>query len=201
MRPAATKIQSAWLLLIVAAALPSPVTAAEYYAGKTIELIVGAPPGGGYDIYARTVGRYLGRHIPGEPSVVVKNMPGAGSAKAAQYIATIAPKDGTSIGGIMPGAIMGPLLDDHSAAMFDPNKVRYVGNERVDLPADAPFEWPAVEEVLDAYLWLGPKGELRWKKPDPSVYDDGEYLTELRRRGRLMGYPRAHFKLVTGHDL
>jgi tripartite-type tricarboxylate transporter receptor subunit TctC len=114
-------------LLIVATALPSPVTAADFYAGKTIELIVGAPPGGGYDIYARTVARHLGRHVPGGPSVVVKNMPGAGSAKAAQYIATIAPKDGTSIGGIMPGAIMGPLLDDHSAPMFDPNKVRYVG--------------------------------------------------------------------------
>jgi tripartite-type tricarboxylate transporter receptor subunit TctC len=127
MHPAVIKIHAAWLSLIAATAFPSPVTAAEYYAGKTIELIVGAPPGGGYDIYARTVGRYLGRHIPGEPSVIVKNMPGAGSAKAAQYIATIAPKDGTSIGGIMPGAIMGPLLDDHSAPMFDPNKVRYVG--------------------------------------------------------------------------
>ena len=61
--------------------------AADNYAGKTIELIVGAPPGGGYDIYARAVARHLGRHIPGEPTVVVKNMPGAGSAKAAQYIA------------------------------------------------------------------------------------------------------------------
>jgi tripartite-type tricarboxylate transporter receptor subunit TctC len=105
----------------------TPSLAADYYAGKTVEWIVGAPPGGGYDIYARVVARHLGRHIPGDPTVVVKNMPGAGSAKAAQYIQTIAPKDGTSVAGIMPGAIMGPLLDDHSAPMFDPNKVRYVG--------------------------------------------------------------------------
>src|SRR4051812_39491547 len=104
-----------------------PAFSAETYAGKTIELIVGAPPGGGYDIYARTVGRHLGRNIPGEPTVVVKNMPGAGSAKAAQYISTIAPKDGTSIAGIMPGAIMGPLVDDRTAPLFDPTKVRYVG--------------------------------------------------------------------------
>ena len=71
--------------------------------------------------------RHLGRHLPGEPTVVVKNMPGAGSAKAAQYITTIAPKDGTSIAGIMPGAIMGPLVDDRTAPLFDPTKVRYVG--------------------------------------------------------------------------
>ena len=97
--------------LAVAALTAAPAIAADSYAGKTIELIVGAPPGGGYDIYARAVARHLGRHIPGEPNVVVKNMPGAGSAKAAQYVSTIAAKDGTSIAGIMPGAIMGPLLD------------------------------------------------------------------------------------------
>ncbi len=106
----------------------SPALAADYYAGKTVDLVVGASPGGGYDIYARVVGRHLGRHIPGQPAVVVKNMPGAGSARAAGFISTIAPKDGTAIGGIMPGAIMGPLLDEKAdAAMFDPTKVLYVG--------------------------------------------------------------------------
>jgi tripartite-type tricarboxylate transporter receptor subunit TctC len=113
--------------LFAAIALTAPASSAEYYAGKTIEWIVGAPPGGGYDIYARVVARHVGRHIPGEPTVVVKNMPGAGSAKAAQYISTIAPKDGTSVAGVMPGAIMGPLLDEHNAPTFDPNKVRYIG--------------------------------------------------------------------------
>ena len=117
------------LAAVLAAVLvtPSPTLAAEYYAGKTVDLIVGAPPGGGYDIYARLVGRHLGRHIPGQPTVVVKNMPGAGSAKAAQFISTIAPKDGTVIAGIMPGAIMGPLLDDRTQPLFDPTKVLYVG--------------------------------------------------------------------------
>jgi tripartite-type tricarboxylate transporter receptor subunit TctC len=108
-------------------ALTAPLQAADYYAGKTIELLVGAPPGGGYDIYARLVGRHLGRHIPGNPAIIVKNMPGAGSAKAAQFISTVAPKDGTAIAGIMPGAIMGPLLDERSEALFDPTKVLYVG--------------------------------------------------------------------------
>src|SRR5215213_5161482 len=117
----------AFPLAFAAALSAAPSLAAEPYAGKTIELIVGAPPGGGYDIYARAVAKHLGRHIPGEPSIVVKNMPGAGSAKAAQYVSTIAPKDGTSIAGIMPGAIMGPLLDDRTAPLFDPTKLRYVG--------------------------------------------------------------------------
>jgi tripartite-type tricarboxylate transporter receptor subunit TctC len=114
-------------LLASLSAAPGPASAADYYAGKTIDLLVGAPPGGGYDIYARLVGRHFGRHIPGQPTIVVKNMPGAGSAKAAQFISTMAPKDGTAIAGIMPGAIMGPLLDDRTDALFDPTKVLYVG--------------------------------------------------------------------------
>ena len=116
-------------LAVLAAALAAaaPAMAQDYYAGKTIELIVGGGPGGGYDIYARTVARHFGRFIPGNPTIVVKNMPGASSNKAAQYITAIAPKDGTSIGAIMPGAIMGPLLDERAAPLFDPTKVQYIG--------------------------------------------------------------------------
>jgi tripartite-type tricarboxylate transporter receptor subunit TctC len=106
---------------------PVPATAADYFAGKSIDLLIGAPPGGGYDIYARVVGRHLGRHIPGQPTIVAKNMPGAGSARAAGFISTVAPKDGTAIAGIMPGAIMGPLLDEKAEALFDPTKVIYLG--------------------------------------------------------------------------
>ncbi|MBM3529593.1 MAG: hypothetical protein FJX62_16005 [Alphaproteobacteria bacterium] len=118
---------------VVAAALAamalthSSPAAAQGFSGKTIELIVGGGAGGGYDIYARTVARHLGRHIAGNPTIVVKNMPGASSNKAAQYISAVAPKDGTSIGAIMPGAIMGPLLDDKTKPMFDPTKVQYIG--------------------------------------------------------------------------
>jgi tripartite-type tricarboxylate transporter receptor subunit TctC len=117
----------AGLIALAAALLAPPAAAADYFAGKTVDLLVGAPPGGGYDIYARVVGRHLGRHIPGNPAVVVKNMPGAGSAKAAQFISTIAPKDGTVIAGIMPGAIMSGLLDERGEATFDPTKVLYIG--------------------------------------------------------------------------
>jgi tripartite-type tricarboxylate transporter receptor subunit TctC len=105
----------------------APAPAAEFYAGKSIDLLIGAPPAGGYDIYARTLARHLGRHIPGQPSIVPKNMPGAGSARAAGFISTVAPKDGTVIAGIMPGAIMGPLLDPKAEVLFDPTKVNYLG--------------------------------------------------------------------------
>src|SRR5882672_7987947 len=85
----------------VAAALTAlPAPAAEHFAGKSIDLLIGAPPAGGYDIYARALGRHIGRHIPGQPTVVPKNMPGAGSARAAGFVSTIGPKDGTAIAAI-----------------------------------------------------------------------------------------------------
>src|SRR5262245_4864100 len=111
---------------IGAALAAAPAQAADYYAGKTIELVVGGDAGGGYDIYARPLARHPSRHIPGNPTIVGKNMPGAGSTRAGLYISTVAPKDGTSIAAMMPGAIIGPLLDD-KPSQFDPTRVVYIG--------------------------------------------------------------------------
>jgi tripartite-type tricarboxylate transporter receptor subunit TctC len=121
--------QTPWQIGFIVAAmlLTAPAPAAAYYAGKTIDLVVGNYPGGGYDIYARTLGRHLGRNIPGQPAIVVKNMPGAGSAKAGHHVQTIAPKDGLTIGAVTPGAIVGPLLDEKPEAIFDPMRVTYLG--------------------------------------------------------------------------
>lgn len=85
---------------------------AEFYRGKTVRITVGSAVGGGYDGYARLVGRHFARHIPGNPTVVVQNIPGSGSNKAASYIAVQAPRDGTAIGAIQPGAILQPLHSD-----------------------------------------------------------------------------------------
>jgi tripartite-type tricarboxylate transporter receptor subunit TctC len=106
---------------------PAAARAADYYSGKSIEMLIGAPAGGGYDIYARALARHLGRHIPGQPTIVPKNMPGAGSARAAAYISAIAPKDGTAIAAVTPGAVMAPILDEKSEALFDPTKVLFLG--------------------------------------------------------------------------
>ena len=110
-----------------AALTAMPAQAADYYAGKTIEFVVGNDVGGGYDIYARTVARHITRHIPGNPNTIVRNMPGAGSTRAGIYISTAAPKDGNSVGALMPGAIIGPLLDDKPNLTFNPTKVIFIG--------------------------------------------------------------------------
>jgi tripartite-type tricarboxylate transporter receptor subunit TctC len=90
------------------AAAQSP---AGFYAGKTINIIVGFSPGGGYDRYARLLARSLGKHIPGQPNVVVQNMPGAGSLVAVRSLDTTAPQDGTVMVAFNPGLIMQSLAE------------------------------------------------------------------------------------------
>jgi tripartite-type tricarboxylate transporter receptor subunit TctC len=127
-----------------------PAQAADYYAGKTIELVVGADAGGGYDIYARTLARHLGRHIGGHPTVIVKNMPGAGSTRAGIYIGTVASKDGGALGAMMPGAIIGPLLDDRPNTQFDPTKVVYVGTADSGVRVCVTFQNSKIKTFADA---------------------------------------------------
>ena len=102
-------------------------SADRFYMDKTIDLIVGAPPGGGYDSYARVVSRYMPRHVPGNPKFIVRYMPGAGSAIAARHVFNVAPKDGLTIVALMPGAVLGNLIDDKSVDLFDPTKFIYLG--------------------------------------------------------------------------
>ena len=86
------------LLAILIATLPSGACAKDdYFAGKTITIIIPIGPGGAYDTYARLVARYLGRHIPGNPTIIAENMPGAGGVIASNYVYNIAPQDGTTL--------------------------------------------------------------------------------------------------------
>jgi tripartite-type tricarboxylate transporter receptor subunit TctC len=146
----------------------APVSAADYYAGKTIDLVVGNYPGGGYDIYARTLGRHLGRNIPGNPMIVVKNMPGAGSAKAGHHIQTIAPKDGLTIGAVTPGAIVGPLLDDKQESIFEPLKVTYLGTANSGSRICATYATSKTRTFNDA---LTNKTRLGGVSPGDAVHD------------------------------
>lgn len=93
------------VFLFVAACSAPPAAAADYFAGKTVTLIAGTDVGGGFSLYGRVIGKYLGRHIPGNPTILVKNMPGAGGSTAANYVYRIAPKDGTTIASVSPNAI------------------------------------------------------------------------------------------------
>ncbi|MBX9740863.1 MAG: hypothetical protein K2X62_12345 [Beijerinckiaceae bacterium] len=116
------------VLTLGAAVAAPPVLAQDFYAGKQIVFMIGSDVGGGYDIYARAIARHLGRHIPGNPVFVPRNQPGAGSGTAAAYLASVAPKDGTTIGAIFPGVIIGPLLEDRAQTLFDPTKFHYLGS-------------------------------------------------------------------------
>ena len=89
---------AAMTIAAVCAAVPAHADAvADFYKGKQINLIVGYGPGGGYDIYARLLARHFGRFVPGDPNVIVRNMPGAGSLRAVNYLYNVAPKDGSTI--------------------------------------------------------------------------------------------------------
>jgi tripartite-type tricarboxylate transporter receptor subunit TctC len=116
-------------LLAVLLTLPAKADAvADFYRGKTVTLVVGYGPGGGYDVYARLVGRYLGRHIPGRPNVVVQNMPGAGSLRAVNWLANLAPKDGTAIAHFARNMPLLGLLGTNANAQFDPRKFTWLGS-------------------------------------------------------------------------
>lgn len=114
-------------LSVLTTGLTVAAHSADYYAGKQIDLLIGADVGGGYDIYGRLLGRHLAKYIPGNPAILPRNMPGAGSAIAASQLARTAPKDGTVIGALMPGAIMGRLLDEHASTLFNPTQFLYLG--------------------------------------------------------------------------
>jgi tripartite-type tricarboxylate transporter receptor subunit TctC len=115
---------------------------AEFYKGRQITIIVGSSPGGGYDTYSRMIARHIGRHIPGNPNVIVSNLPGAGGNVMANQLAAIGPKDGTAIGAPQSGVIFEPLLGS-IPVKHDPAKFHYLGNANNDVyiclaRADAP---------------------------------------------------------------
>jgi hypothetical protein len=90
-------------------------------------MIVGVAAGGGYDIYGRMVARHLGRHIPGNPNIVVQNLEGAGGVKAAAYLYQQAPNDGTVIGAVQPGRIFDPIIAEPGSLPYDVTKFVYIG--------------------------------------------------------------------------
>ncbi len=115
--------------LLASSALSAPVSAqSDYFAGKTLTMIVGSDAAGGYDTYGRLTVRHMVKYLPGQPTIVVRNQPGAGSATAAAAIFNTAPKDGTWFGIIFPGVIIGPILDPKPQTLFDVTKFSYLGS-------------------------------------------------------------------------
>lgn len=121
------------LAFVLSAALAHPAVAQDKaegraaFEGKQIRMIVGSAPGGGYDLYARTVAAHLRQHLPGSPTIVIQNMPGAGSQVASNYLYNVAPKDGTVIGAIDP-LISTDSLFYPDRAKFDPRQFGWLGS-------------------------------------------------------------------------
>jgi tripartite-type tricarboxylate transporter receptor subunit TctC len=117
---------------VTLATLHVSADAADFYKGKQVTIYVGLSAGGGYDTNARLVARHIGKHIPGNPTVIVRNMPGGGGIVMTNYINGVAAKDGTNIGAPQRGVPFEPLFTSTSHAKFDPLKLNWIGSTNSD---------------------------------------------------------------------
>jgi tripartite-type tricarboxylate transporter receptor subunit TctC len=121
-----------WAAILVLLAFAAPEaradTVSDFYNGKIIRVMVGFGAGGGYDAYARLLSRHLGRHVPGNPSVVVQNMPGAGGLRAANFMYSAAPKDGTSIATFTRDLPLLAMIGTKAGVQFDPRRFTWLGS-------------------------------------------------------------------------
>jgi tripartite-type tricarboxylate transporter receptor subunit TctC len=123
------------LVAALAAIAASPALAqspAEFYKDKQVTFYVGLSPGGGYDLNARLVAKHIGRYIPGQPQVIVRNMPGGGGLVMTNFVANVSAKDGLHIGAPQRGVPFEPLLGDASHAKFEPAKLQWIGSANAD---------------------------------------------------------------------
>ncbi len=182
MRTLKTALAGLLTLGLSGAAKADPVS--DFYTGKTVNVIIGYSVGGGYDLYARLLSRFFADHMPGSPTVVPQNMTGAGSLKAALYLASIAPKDGATFGTFGRSVVLEPLF---SGAKFDPQKFSWLGSVTSDSSlcvswADSPIKtW---DDLMTKQARMG--GQANGSDPDV-------YASILKT---LFG---SNLRLVTGY--
>jgi tripartite-type tricarboxylate transporter receptor subunit TctC len=161
-------------------------TVEQFYQGKSISILIGSSAGGGYDTYARAIARHMGKHIPGHPTFVPQNMPGAGGNKAAGYLYSVAPKDGTAIGALFPGSVVHPLLSD-AAIQHDPAKLIYLGSANSDVyvcvaRTDAPVK--SYKDIFSREMILGASNQGGTSRDMPALANN------------VLG---TKFRIVTGY--
>jgi tripartite-type tricarboxylate transporter receptor subunit TctC len=122
--------------LLATASVATADSVSDFYAGKSVTILVGYGAGGGYDLTTRLFATHFGKHIPGNPTVVVQNMPGAGSMKAAINVYSVAPKDGTVLGVFASSTALEPLFGN-KAATYDPRKYEWIGSLHRDIASCA----------------------------------------------------------------
>jgi tripartite-type tricarboxylate transporter receptor subunit TctC len=158
--------------LVATGTRASAQPAAEPFKGQTINIEIGYGPGGGYDTYARTLARHFGRFIPGHPAVVLKNMPGAGSLRAANYIYNIAPRDGTELGAWAASTIMEPLMGNDQAK-FDAARFSWIGSMNQDISFcglwDRPGTAGSFADMLQVETIFGSAGQASISYQHPLI--------------------------------
>ncbi len=172
-----------FLGIVSACWLAIPGTAA---AQSAVNVVIGYPPGAIYDVYGRIVARHIGKHLPGNPSVVVQNMPGAGSLRAANYLYTVAPKDGSTIGLFARGIAMQPLFDTQGV-QFDAQKFNWLGSTSDEVSvviASAAKPFKTIEDARDREMVVSASGS----GADSVIFP---YI--------LNGVIGTKFKVVTGY--
>ncbi len=159
---------------------------ADFYRGKTIRLVVGYGPGGSYDLYGRLAAEFLGRHIPGNPTIVPVNMPGAGGLKAVDYLYRVAPHDGTHLGSVAQQLAMALLIEDKMG--IDPRRFNYLGRlvEMVDVAVALPNR--GIASFEDA------------RKREVTVGAGQSSSTSAIYARALNAYAGSRFKIITGYS-
>ena len=142
---------SALALAVSAAGAATADPVADFYKGKTVSLIAGFPPGGGYDTYVRVLARHYGRFLPGNPTVVASNMPGAGSLTAANNIYAKFAPDGLALAMFASSAAMEPLIGN-KAALFDATRFSWVGSMSQDVAYCGVWQHPGGATTFDEML-------------------------------------------------
>ena len=132
----------------------------DFYKGKNVDLVIGYSPGGGYDLYARLVGQHLGKHIPGNPNIIPRNMPGAGSRTAVAWISNVAPKDGTALATADQSLSVAQAMGDKALTdmKIDTSKLIYIGNPSADNNTTSMWHTSKVKTIEDAMKYEAPMG-------------------------------------------
>jgi tripartite-type tricarboxylate transporter receptor subunit TctC len=175
------------MLLMSLASLPlraDPI--ADFYRGKTVYVIIGYGAGGGYDLYGRLAAEFLGRHIPGSPVIVPQNMPGAGSFKAAQYLYSAAPRDGTYLGSVAQSVALDTATADNPA--LDATKLPYIGR----LTSNVDTGVASLQSGLHSF------DDVRNRTV--AIGTSGGASTAVLYPAALNGFAGAKFKLVKGYQ-
>ena len=166
------------LLLVLALAClagsAASATVEEFYRGRTVTLIVSSGVGGGYDAYGRMLARHLGRHIPGQPHIIVQNMPGAGSLTAVNYLYNQAPKDGSLISDADSTMALYNLLQGQNAK-FDPLRIRWIGSiaEQISIcVAWAAGSFKTLEDAMQRKMRVSATGLATLRSMVPRLYNE-----------------------------